>query len=112
MRLLSHTEPAGGPPPSANAGRSLTTLLKRAGLARLEPIFFGEMLAHSYSVNRLLALNATSIVSCGSDGLVVLWKDGRHQCALRSRLAAMHLASQQVHDEPTDGEGDDEDDCH
>ena len=90
----AHPPPTLSPAAAANANvshkqyRSLASLLKKSGLSRLEPIYFGEMLAHSYSVNRLLPLSATSVASCGSDGLVVLWKDGRHQSALRSRVAA------------------------
>ena len=73
-------------------------------VVRLEPIYFGEMLAHSYSVNRLLALSATGVASCGSDGLVVLWKDGRHQSALRARIAAAHLAAHAALEEAQEGD--------
>jgi len=49
------------------------------------------MLAHSDAVNLLISLNEHSFASCGADGLVILWKDGRIQSEIRNNIAQASL---------------------
>ena len=57
------------------------------------PLLIGEMNAHSGAVESLMAVNQSTVVSLGADGLVVIWKDGRVQRQLRNNLANASLLS-------------------
>eukprot|EP01087_Luapelamoeba_hula_P014030 TRINITY_DN4049_c0_g1_i3.p1 TRINITY_DN4049_c0_g1~~TRINITY_DN4049_c0_g1_i3.p1 ORF type:complete len:534 (-),score=41.62 TRINITY_DN4049_c0_g1_i3:35-1411(-) len=51
----------------------------------------GEMWGHSEAVVCLLPFSSDSFASCGADGLVILWKDGRGQWEMRNRYATAAL---------------------
>jgi len=69
---------------------------------RIDSICLGDMLAHSDAVNLLISLNEHSFASCGADGLVILWKDGRIQSEIRNNIAQAsiiyHLDSEDTSD--------------
>lgn len=46
-----------------------------------------ELVGHHDSVNALLQLSDTSFASCGSDNLVLTWKDGYVESARRNEKA-------------------------
>ncbi len=41
------------------------------------------MWGHSDAVYDMVALSDSALCSCGADGLVILWKDGREQTEIR-----------------------------
>jgi WD40 repeat protein len=55
------------------------------------PILLGEMWAHSRGVNALLPLDEYSFASAASDGLIILWKDGKIESEHRSEYALKYL---------------------
>eukprot|EP01136_Pigoraptor_vietnamica_P010343 Opistho-1_new@47853 len=57
------------------------------GLSR--PVCHGEMLAHADVVNAVLPVGDGAFASCGSDGAVVLWKDGLAEARKRAELVRM-----------------------
>lgn len=62
---------------------------------QLLPPCIGEMLAHGNSVNRLVACGAHAFASCGSDSLVVVWKNGAWQWRQRN-LIATHMLQREA----------------
>ncbi|XP_071844709.1 WD repeat-containing protein 41-like isoform X1 [Apostichopus japonicus] len=71
-------------------GRSITTREKRRLLRKEEkykvpsPVLLGECVSHSGAVQKLLTFNDNTMVSYGSDGIVILWKDGAKESELRN----------------------------
>lgn len=63
-----------------------------SGVARprlVEP----PMRGHSGSVWRALPLDATSVATCSSDGVILLWRDAPRESARRAQAAALSLAN-------------------
>ncbi|PRP79750.1 hypothetical protein PROFUN_12612 [Planoprotostelium fungivorum] len=48
----------------------------------------GELFGHTDSVNQVLTVNDTTLVSCSSDKMVLLWKDGRVESDVRTNIIA------------------------
>jgi len=61
---------------------------------RIDALCLGDMYGHTESVNQLLAFTETSFASCGSDNIVILWKDGRIESESRNRYAAFLMHQQ------------------
>eukprot|EP01137_Pigoraptor_chileana_P033804 Opistho-2@25317 len=60
-----------------------------AGGGPARPVCHGELLAHADVVNAVLPVGDGSFASCGSDGVVVLWKDGLAEARKRAELVRM-----------------------
>ncbi|XP_077989189.1 WD repeat-containing protein 41-like [Glandiceps talaboti] len=56
-----------------------------------EPLLLGECLGHSGGVCAFLDYNSNGIASCGTDGLVILWKDGAVQATKRNDIVRQML---------------------
>eukprot|EP01113_Clastostelium_recurvatum_P019342 TRINITY_DN2280_c0_g1_i1.p1 TRINITY_DN2280_c0_g1~~TRINITY_DN2280_c0_g1_i1.p1 ORF type:complete len:672 (-),score=152.04 TRINITY_DN2280_c0_g1_i1:117-2132(-) len=94
------SQPSPAPVDSRNVGDSLRSVItprsgnkKRKPPPPQQPVLLGEMWGHSEAVLSMLGVSETSLVSCGGDGAVLLWKDGRVQSELRNKLAAVSLAA-------------------
>eukprot|EP00040_Diaphanoeca_grandis_P043813 m.10342 g.10342 ORF g.10342 m.10342 type:complete len:423 (-) comp8261_c0_seq1:131-1399(-) len=53
----------------------------------IEPVLIGELVAHSQSINDLAPAGRSGFVSCGSDSLVISWKNGIVEWQRRNVLA-------------------------
>lgn len=72
----------------AQLGAPLKVAPSRYAFGRLraaptQPICLGDMWGHSDAVNDMVALSESSLCTCGADGLIILWKDGREQSEIR-----------------------------
>ena len=57
-----------------------------------KPICLAELYGHSDAVNSMLPLNEYSFVSCGSDKLLMIWKDGLVESQLRNEALQRLIA--------------------
>ena len=69
----------------------IRNFLKKRKPIRIGAICVGEMLVHSNSINAMIQLDEASFASCGSDQLIILWKDGEIQSKVRNNFAAASL---------------------
>jgi WD40 repeat protein len=69
----------------------ISSTFSRIKAPLLQPECLGDMWGHSEAVYDLLALSDSSMASCGGDGLIILWKDGRIQSEIRNQIAAVSL---------------------
>lgn len=71
-------------------GRSIQTKEKRRLLRKEDkyrvpsPVLLGECMSHSGAVQKLLTFNDNTMVSYGSDGIIILWKDGAKESEMRN----------------------------
>ncbi|KAI0207827.1 WD repeat-containing protein 41 [Lamellibrachia satsuma] len=56
----------------------------------IEPQLLGESIGHSGAVQMCLDFGVEGVLSCGADGLVILWRDGIHE-SMRRTLAVTQL---------------------
>ncbi|XP_050400394.1 WD repeat-containing protein 41 [Patella vulgata] len=59
----------------------------------LEPELLGEFIAHSGAVQTFVDYDKEGIVSCGADGLVIVWKNSELQKVKRNRMIAGILSN-------------------
>lgn len=88
-------------------GTSQKTPASRYAFGRLraaptQPVCLGDMWGHSDAVYDMVALSDSALCSCGADGLVILWKDGREQTEIRNQMAAISLMQNLLLEPPTD----------
>lgn len=55
-------------------------------IQKAQPTLIGELVAHTNCVNDILMIRA-GIVSCGSDGMVIVWKNGVVEERRRNKIA-------------------------
>ncbi|KAJ8028933.1 WD repeat-containing protein 41 [Holothuria leucospilota] len=63
------------------------------------PVLLGECMSHSGAVQKVLAFDDNTMVSCGSDGVIILWKDGAQESELRNEQIRKILHFNSVKDE-------------
>lgn len=69
-----------------------------------KPVCLAELYGHSDAVNSMLALSETSLVSCGSDKLLMIWKDGLVESQLQNEALQRLMAAYDPVEESTEAE--------
>ena len=71
-------------------------LVRRDNNEPLVAQILGDLTIHSEGITKIVGLSSSEFVSCGNDGMVILWKDGRIQNELRNFRAYENMRQHKV----------------